>query len=173
LTACQAVCALIGCSDEPDSVSIIAPIYSDQCRFLSCSGQGQCTAGDVATGPVCHCATGYAGRQCEKCDTGFHRDFNDRCVPDKRCSQQAPDPCGVHGNCMDVDGAITCACSLGYEGPRCSLCIPGYEHDEYEDCVQKVLLNGRLVSIPTSCSGDTCHGRGQCRSVDEQIECDC
>jgi hypothetical protein len=165
---------ILSCGDDaPETAQFIQPDFGDPCQSWSCSGQGQCQPGSRESGPSCECATGYTGQHCDKCAKSFHRDFDDRCVPDRLCEEQPSDPCGVHGNCMDRDGVIACACHLGYEGARCNLCVPGYGLDEFGDCLQKVLKDGRLVSIPASCTAQSCHDHGLCKSLDQELDCEC
>jgi hypothetical protein len=178
LTGCfTGLCAVIGIAcgggEAATTATLVSPTFGDQCLDFGCSGQGVCVARDAALGPTCECAPGYAGKQCETCGAGFHRDAKDHCVPDKRCADQATDPCGIHGDCNDDSGVVACVCERGYEGARCTLCIPGYEADEFGDCLQKVRSDGRTVVVPATCVADACHGHGQCHDLAGLIECDC
>lgn len=172
LAATLVAAALAGCADDKSpKATFVTPHYGDPCQYFDCSGQGECVPS--AAGPMCQCVTGFAGAHCTVCDIGFHRDANDRCVPDKRCADQPDNPCGIHGQCQDADGVIACACEMGYEGARCTLCAPGYGNDEAGDCLQQVLSDGRLTLVPAACSEDACHEHGQCSDKSGAIECDC
>jgi hypothetical protein len=169
-----ALLAMSACGDDPPATAqFISPVFGDQCAHDNCSGQGTCMAGDVQTGPVCQCDAGYTGARCERCSMGFHRDAQQHCVPDRLCKDQDPNPCGTHGTCSDGDGVIFCACDTGYEGPRCTLCGAGYAPDTHDECLQKVLANGRTVTIPAACQVNACNNHGQCHELDTSIECDC
>lgn len=162
------------CGDDvPKSATFVAPVLTDQCVDFSCSSQGVCMERSSDLGPICECNVGYAGNQCERCESGFHRDYKERCVADKRCSEQSSDPCGVHGDCTDDDGVIACVCDTGYEGPRCQLCTAGYENDGTGDCLQRVLQDGKVVTVPAQCSANACNGHGRCKDTKGGIECEC
>ena len=112
-------------SDLPERATFVEPLYVDVCDAFDCSGLGECLSSDAGE-PYCECITGYAGAQCEACAEAFHRDAGWRCVPDKRCKDEAQDVCGDHGDCRDDTGVIQCDCDTGYAGARCSLCATGY-----------------------------------------------
>ena len=113
---------------------MIDPVFADPCRFEECSQHGLCTAGGDGA-PLCACEVGYAGETCRRCEKGFHTDSRGRCAPDRACAEQKLNPCGDYGRCKDDDGVIACDCEPGYEGPRCTLCKPGYGRNEFGDCV--------------------------------------
>jgi hypothetical protein len=126
---------LSGCAGE-ERAQIVDPSYAEPCRYFAtdCSGVGECHPDERGV-PACLCAVGYEGFQCEHCEEGFHRDARDRCISDRRCSEQESDPCAPHGTCGDSDGVIECSCTIGYGGPRCTLCSYGYARDrESEMC---------------------------------------
>ncbi len=97
-------------------------VLDEQCLPNTCSGHGACDA----TGGVvsCTCDLGYAGTNCQTCDTDYHLDSG-LCVVDEDCT--ATDPCGDHGTCVDTTGVIECVCDIGYAGTNCDACYPGYE----------------------------------------------
>jgi hypothetical protein len=166
--------AAVGCADDPPkTATFVEPMYEDQCLGFDCGGQGACVPGDSTTGPSCECQEGFAGDHCESCDYGYHRDFEARCVPDKRCADQSSDPCGSHGECRDDAGVISCACTTGYEGPRCQLCAPGYGSDDAGECLQKVLSNAASGTLTAQCDAMTCRNHGQCNNQDGILSCDC
>ncbi|MCG8554905.1 MAG: hypothetical protein MJD61_06400 [Proteobacteria bacterium] len=167
------VTGLTGCgSDTPAAPQFIAVDLGDPCRYVSCSGGGQC-ARDPSGGPACLCDVGYRGAYCEICDEGFHRDSKQRCVLDKRCSEQSTDPCGPHGFCFDSAGGldlgvIQCQCNEGYEGPRCRLCARGFHAQAEGSCLEM----GRVNGLP-ACTPDTCGGLGRCDMSEGMVRCEC
>lgn len=127
----------ISCGDaEPERAHIVEPIYADACDELDCSGLGECLTLDGGA-PYCACTRGYAGRRCDTCEAGFHRDAYWHCVPDRSCEDEREDPCGGHGECKDDDGVIACDCEPAYQGARCHLCSAGYRLDEKGTCLRK------------------------------------
>jgi hypothetical protein len=127
---------LLGCGDD-ESVTYVQPVYREPCRFVDCH-DGQCVATDAGA-PSCVCDPGYQGELCDACDTAYHRDHADHCVPDALCADQPEEPCGPHGVCNDTMGIVECMCDEGYEGPRCSLCSDRYGRDELGRCLPIVL----------------------------------
>ena len=172
--AAAALFVLPGCGDDaPDTALVVAPAFGDPCRAVRCENEGSCVENRATSEPMCLCPSAFAGERCEECAPGYHRDSRNRCVPDERCADQPDDPCGVHGMCTDDDGVIACACDLGYEGARCELCRPGFARDEFGECLQRVLSDGKPVTLPATCSEDTCHNHGQCSDLDGMVECSC
>ncbi len=170
---------LVACDDVPSRVSVIDPVFVEACRFSDCSGNGQCSA-QADGSPVCLCEVGYGGAQCDGCDGGFHRDSKQRCAPDRRCAEQATNPCGLYGSCDDQQGVIACHCDPGYEGPRCNLCAKGYGRDAYGECLQLVISDGNLSDggvttpgKPGKCAANACSGHGDCDDASGQAVCQC
>jgi hypothetical protein len=74
-----------------------------------------------------------------------------------------PDPC-VHGSCSETSSGFSCACEIGYEGPRCAI--------NHDDCAPNPCLNGgacldRVNDFKCDCngtgySGTTCQTAGPC-----------
>jgi len=175
-----------GCeSDSAHTARVVAPVYGDPCRFAECSASSACAV-DPQGAPVCLCNVGYGGTRCDACEPGFHLDFADRCLPDKSCQEQEVDPCGPHGLCDDSQLVITCECAAGYEGPRCNLCQPGFDHDDFDDCLQLVLGESQppppiapetpATSPPPGaigCGPEDCAGAGRCDATSGAIVCGC
>lgn len=133
-------------------------VLDERCRASTCSGHGSC---DDSTGVVtCGCDDGYDGVFCESCAVGYHRDADERCVPDEDC--MASDPCGDHGSCDDSSGEIECVCDLGYTGDFCGLCYAGYHDDGTGTCV-----------LDSRCHAGTCSGNGSCDDSSGVVSCDC
>ena len=162
-----------GCGNDSAEPSVVRPVFAGSCRNFDCSHQGVCVHGSPTDAPVCVCDDGYGGEHCQGCAAGFHRDAWDRCLPDERCADEPADPCGIHGRCTDESGIVACDCDPGHEGTRCELCAAGYARDPFGDCLQRVLSDGRPVTVPAECSEDACHGHGQCSEVGNEIECSC
>lgn len=121
----------LGC--DPERVAtVIDPIFGEACRHVECPESAQCVA-DSDGLTSCACDVGYQGAACDRCESGFHRDARQRCLPDVRCAEQ--DPCGDHGSCNDDDGVIECTCQAPYAGPRCTLCAPPAMADGMGACV--------------------------------------
>ena len=146
--------SLTACGDDPvDAATVITPVYGDPCQYQDCSGHGECSAGagDV---PECTCDVGFGGSDCSSCGNGFHLDSEDRCVPDRSCSDQQQDPCGLYGSCDDHLGVVSCQCDAGYEGPRCELCAAGHERNPRGECVATVLVQGLSMQPGTAVPAD-------------------
>jgi hypothetical protein len=162
-------CAACGSDSVASSVQ---PVYGDPCKFAQCSGHGSCEP-DPRGEPSCVCDQGYAGEHCGECALGFHLGVERSCLPDQSCFEQDVDPCGRHGACIDDTGGITCECDQGYEGARCDLCVAGYGHSEFGECLQLVLSRGDAQPLPAACSDETCRGHGQCTEIQEGLVCEC
>jgi hypothetical protein len=142
----------VGCDTAVRRATFVEPIYSEPCRFAGCSSNSECRVSDAGT-PSCLCAVGYEGSTCSSCETGFHRDARDRCVPDKSCAEQDVNPCGRNGECMNTTGVIECACASGYEGPRCTLCADSYARDHMSRCLPLFIVENAPPGWPEN-SGD-------------------
>jgi EGF-like domain/Laminin EGF domain len=153
--------ALAGCDDAGTRATLVTPVFGDPCLYASCSAHGMCVAA-AGGGPSCLCEVGYAGPRCDDCEAGFHLDAKQRCVPDKLCALQDPNPCAPYGSCYDSDGVIACRCDVGYEGPRCTLCQSGYGRNEFGECLQLVLGAGGSAGGPSVLLGGESapHGAG-------------
>jgi EGF-like domain/Laminin EGF domain len=186
---------LLACEDEAPSRagSLVTPVFGDPCLHDPCGGLGLCVEGDDG-GPLCMCNPGYAGSQCERCEADFHRDARGRCVTDELCADQEANPCAPFGDCDDAQGVIACLCDPGYDGPRCTLCAPGYGRTDYGQCLQLVLggrpgSDGGVVGAAgvgaasgpdaaigpalMECPEFVCSDHGACRSVGEALVCEC
>lgn len=165
----------VACGDEvPSRATLVQPIFENPCQVVSCGEHGQCSElGDGS--PFCNCAPGYVGAECEACETGYHRDALSRCAPDRTCAEQTVNPCAPYGACNDEDGVIACRCDPGYEGPRCTLCQPGFGRNEAGECLQLVLGpdNPPDPDPVVLCTVDACNGNGQCDEVEGKVECTC
>lgn len=128
-------------------------IQNQTCAVNSCSGGGVCST--VAGAITCACDAAYAGADCETCATGFHRDVTGRCVVDEVCGTNS---CPVHSTCAVTDGAISCACDVGYAGQTCSNCYPGYHR------------NGAVCELDAVCLATSC-GRGVCEDGTGVVQC--
>ncbi len=184
LTGFAAACG--GSDAAPKKAAVVIPVFGDPCRNDPCAAHGACVPAKGG-GPACMCDPGYGGTLCERCDTGFHLDAKNRCVPSKSCADQDPNPCAPHGSCNDSAGVIACDCDLGYAGPRCDLCASGYGHDTHGQCLQVVLGGdgpyeqtdaGGLSEAGAGgtthlCTGTSCNGRGVCDDADGSIKCSC
>ncbi len=179
------VLSLVACGSEvPSTATVISPVFGDPCRFETCSKHGACAEGDNG-GPRCLCDVGYAGVACDSCEAGSHIDSKGRCAPDRKCDEQKLNPCGPSGSCDDKTGVIACHCDPAYEGPRCTLCKPGYGRDRFGDCLQLVLGPHRDAGTGTvdpvedattpagPCTADSCRGHGQCDEVGGRADCTC
>lgn len=142
-----ALLTAIGCDDAP-SARMITPSYLEPCKYIDCSGHGQCIVTD-ADAPQCLCDLGYTTESCARCEDGYHRDAAGRCMSNVPCAGQVSDPCGPGGSCVDRDGILACACEEGYAGPRCNVCAERYARDEAVGCLPIPF------SLPTGGSGGT------------------
>lgn len=169
---------LVACAAEPTPSEFVSPVFGNGCALTECGPHGLCVESPDGT-PKCECEVGYAGVACEGCETGFHRDFHDRCLADETCAQQPADPCGEHGMCLDQEGVISCACDNGYEGPRCNLCAQEFARDELGLCLPLFVGSGGMSAPPpeecelgytgVDCSAcaDGYHASGELCEVDQ------
>ena len=184
---------LAGCGgDAPSRATLVEPTFDAPCRYAQCSDHGWC-ASDENGAPLCLCNVGYTGASCTTCEAGFHTDALGRCAPDRSCDAQDPDPCGLHGGCDDSDGVIMCDCDMGFEGPRCTLCQPGFARDKYGECLTLILgPDGGPVrstpgvdqddpsdspndpsTAPALCTDLSCNTHGACDGTTGSIACAC
>lgn len=84
-----------------------------------CNG-GQCTDKDMTV--TCKCLTGYAGRWCTDCDTGYLKSTVDqKCKPDCATGSYSctgNKTCGINA----VTNEAECVCAQYYSGTDCSIC---------------------------------------------------
>lgn len=134
------LCAVGACDGDEKTTSLVDPVYEDPCRYFpddGCSNHGQCH-GDERSQPVCACDVGYRGERCDSCEPGFHVDFRGLCISDRSCAEQPQNPCGSQGSCVDDRGVLSCDCTDGYGGPRCTLCADGYARDPGGSCSLRI-----------------------------------
>ncbi|KAI4902331.1 hypothetical protein NFI96_018366 [Prochilodus magdalenae] len=134
------------------------------CKPCHCNGHADSC--DPHTG-LCHeCRDHTAGHLCERCMNGFYG--NPVLGSGEHCR---PCPCpgnpGSHhsnGDSCYMDPAsnqIICHCKLGYTGPRCDQCAPGYygNPEQAGGWCRQCECNGNTVAEdPDSCDSRT----GQC-----------
>ncbi|MCP3869349.1 MAG: SUMF1/EgtB/PvdO family nonheme iron enzyme, partial [Gammaproteobacteria bacterium] len=137
-----------------------------------CSNHGTCV--DTTGMPVCNCDQGYAGVNCDACDTtgyhdggdgacvllvecssGYHNDEDGDCVENVACS--ATDTCSFHGTCVDTSGMPVCNCDQGYAGDLCDACDTGYQDDGDGACVLPlwVLIPGETFYMGNNSDSDS------------------
>jgi len=147
-----------GCDDKPSRSSFISPTFGSPCQNDPCGANGECQdSGSEAL--LCLCDVGYQGDTCTLCESDFHRDSLDRCVPNRSCAEQSENPCGDGGRCTDQTGVIACLCDAGYEGPRCTLCADRYQRDELGRCLQLFVVQNPAPQpppTPAPADGGTC-----------------
>lgn len=131
------------------------------CTVGSCSGAAAGTCDDTGGILSCVCTLGYAGDDCEACDTGYHFDSTGACVVDESCL--AADPC-ISGTCDDTGGVISCVCDAGYAGADCDTCAAGW-HD----------AGGGVCALDAQCLPSTCSGAdaGSCDDTGGIVTCSC
>jgi len=82
--------------------------------------------GKQATVEVCDCPPGFKGDFCEKCEKGYHHEYNGgpfaRCVP---CA------CNNHSDTCDEESGV-CDCQHNSGGDNCEICADGFFGDAVE-----------------------------------------
>ena len=91
------------------------------CTSEPCNG-GQCV--DKGLTATCSCLTGYAGRWCADCDTGYLKStVDEKCKPD--CATGTYDCTGTKECGIDPGtNEAGCVCKENYSGTDCSVCDP-------------------------------------------------
>ena len=161
---------------------------TDPCEDYDC-GHGTCSV-DWTSGSaqaVCTCDTGYAGGNCDQCDTGYieYPQNSGTCLADPCASES----CNGHGTCQAVDNGsggvvAACECQPGYAGARCDSCDTnnGYVEDPQNPgtciddpcnpnpCVDSYECQDATTLIHHT---DTCSalGAGQYQCADETVLC--
>ncbi len=128
-----------------------------------CYGHGTCSLENNL--PVCACDEGYAGGNCNRCDTD--NGYEDDPLNPGSCIQNAcfGYDCG-HGTCAVTGGNPTCTCSTGYTGAACDTCNTAANY------VASIATPGNCVLNP--CLGQTCTGHGTCsQSATDTASCAC
>ncbi|MBU1070556.1 lamin tail domain-containing protein [Myxococcota bacterium] len=133
------------------------------CTPDPCYGNGTCTVENNL--PVCDCNTGYAGGNCNRCDTdnGYMDDPENagECILDACFGYD----CG-NGTCALNGGTPTCTCSTGYTGAACDAC------DTASGYVASIAITGTCVLNP--CLSQTCSNHGTCSQSDtDTAQCAC
>ena len=128
-----------------------------------CYGHGTCSLVDSL--PVCDCETGYAGGNCNRCDTdaGYQDDPENpgSCI----LSVCFGYDCG-NGTCSVVGGNPTCTCNTGYTGTTCADCNTAANY------VESIATPDTCVLNP--CLAQTCSGHGTCtQSATDTASCAC
>ncbi|XP_043080121.1 laminin subunit beta-2 [Puntigrus tetrazona] len=134
------------------------------CRQCQCNGHAESC--DHETGSCYECRDYTAGQLCERCVNGFYG--NPILGSGEHCR---PCPCPGHPDSGHSNGAscqpdyasnqILCQCGVGYAGPRCDRCAPGYYGDPEQPggTCWPCQCNGNIESQdPESCDPRT----GQC-----------
>ncbi|PKN47327.1 MAG: hypothetical protein CVU59_03220 [Deltaproteobacteria bacterium HGW-Deltaproteobacteria-17] len=128
-----------------------------------CYGNGTCSVVDSL--PVCDCNPGYAGGNCNRCDTdnGYEDDPENpgECILNACFGYD----CG-HGTCSLAGGTPTCTCTTGYTGASCDAC------DTANGYVASIATPGTCVLNP--CLSQTCSNHGTCsQSATDTAQCAC
>lgn len=120
--------------------------------------------GDVVLKEQCSCPPGYSGSSCERCEPGYSRNRNGKCMQVQEC------PHGTYGNLMlgitcndcpcpgngrnfadgcklDSYGEVVCNCRRGYSGKRCEYCASGYVGNPLSN-------NGECLEQRSNCDKD-------------------
>ncbi|KAH8097409.1 calcium ion binding protein [Aureococcus anophagefferens] len=108
-----------------------------------CSGRGVCETSSLFSESTCSCLIGFAGWQCEACQTGYFGTTCDICPQggDEDRDPRMLDTCGVansgrsRGTCDDgVRGAGSCDCFDPFTGPSCSngTCLQDYYFNPFQ-----------------------------------------
>ena len=132
---------------ETDTVNLL-----DYCATAPCGEHGTCT--NLPSGYTCSCAAGYAGTNCDYCDSAYQDNDGDGiCTPN--CSSLVLD-CGTYGTCDDSSGTAVCACANGYAGASCSECAAGYQdNDNNGTCSNDCATSGLSCAANSACDDST------------------
>ncbi len=100
------------------------------CGDNTCNGHGDCT--DDTGVPVCACATGYAGDNCEACDdaNGWHLNGTGDACTDNPCD---PNTCNADDHRVCEAGTGNCLCDTGFCDIDATCIADGTENPDH-DC---------------------------------------
>ncbi|XP_061781861.1 laminin subunit alpha-5 isoform X2 [Nerophis lumbriciformis] len=118
-------------------------LFLGKCLPCNCNGHSDlCSHG---TGVCVSCQHNTAGDHCEKCQGGF---LGNNSVDGQACSS-CPCPLRVPSNnfadgCVQKNERLQCLCTVGYAGPHCERCAPGYY--------------GNPMVLGSTCQPCHCHG---------------
>ncbi|XP_067248417.1 laminin subunit beta-1b isoform X1 [Chanodichthys erythropterus] len=100
-----------------------------QCNPCSCNGNSeQC---HPITGECLNCRGHTTGRNCERCESGYHRNrllgFREPCRP-CMCPYGPGSGMQFAESCYQnpISLQMVCVCNSGYKGPKCEECASGY-----------------------------------------------
>lgn len=115
-----------------------------------CGRHGACSV--TGTGlDQCTCATGYAGRTCQTCTTGFQDNDNDGDCTATCAALVTMMSCAPPLVCSDATGSAQCACPPNSTGASCERCLTGFKRAADNTCVK----------CPDNTIGEKCD---QCRT---------
>uniref|UniRef100_A0A8C1KTP2 Laminin, beta 1b n=1 Tax=Cyprinus carpio TaxID=7962 RepID=A0A8C1KTP2_CYPCA len=100
-----------------------------QCQPCFCNGNSeQC---HPVTGGCLNCRGHTTGNNCERCESGYHRNTllgsSEPCRP-CMCPNGPGSGMQFAENCYQIPNSfqMVCVCSSGYKGPKCEECASGY-----------------------------------------------
>uniref|UniRef100_A0A8C2GF66 Laminin, beta 1b n=1 Tax=Cyprinus carpio TaxID=7962 RepID=A0A8C2GF66_CYPCA len=100
-----------------------------QCQPCFCNGNSeQC---HPVTGECLNCRGHTTGNNCERCESGYHRNTllgsSEPCRP-CMCPNGPGSGMQFAENCYQIPNSfqMVCVCSSGYKGPKCEECASGY-----------------------------------------------
>ncbi|KAK4880836.1 hypothetical protein RN001_008982 [Aquatica leii] len=104
--------------------TILIDTFVGQARPCSCNDRSDVC--DVETGFCLNCKDNTYGRYCEKCAEGY---YGNPMVSTEKC-EPCPCPSSIQNfakECKPLkSNQFLCKCKLGYTGPACDRCSPGY-----------------------------------------------
>ncbi len=163
------------------------------CTPDPCNG-GQCTDKDMTV--TCKCTTGYTGRWCTDCDTGYLKSIVDqKCKPDcdhgtysctgnKICginatTNEAGCVCATYysgTDCTVCDGVHFCnshgTCSAPSGAPICS-CTGNWTGNDCSQCLEGYILQGGNCIQNCSSTCGNILSNGSCQFTGSKMECVC
>ncbi|XP_059361476.1 laminin subunit beta-1b isoform X2 [Carassius carassius] len=103
-----------------------------QCQSCFCNGNSeQC---NPVTGECLNCRGHTTGHNCERCESGYHRNtllgFSEPCRP-CMCPNGPGSRMQFAESCYQNPSSLqmVCVCNSGYKGPKCEECASGYYGD--------------------------------------------